>query len=307
MANPQVKSVPASRLSSVDIAMLSVVLIWGINSPIVKFSIHGWDPLAYNAIRFTAAAVVTFLYVAFTDKDWRLKPGDFWYVAILGLVGNGIYQTLYVESISRTTASNVSLIIAMSPLVVTIWGGLSKIDKVTAWVVSGTLVSVVGAILVIAANEGGLRFSGETFIGDLLAVGSMLCWGAYTVYAKPAINRVGSSLRVTAWAMLFGALTNLVIGIPALIRQDYAAATGLSLAGMTFSFLMSLAVGYVIYAWAVQRVGGARTAIYLNLSPIIAALSAAVLIGESWTLWQWVGAVLVVAGVTVAKLERAKS
>ncbi|HEY3368147.1 MAG TPA: DMT family transporter [Symbiobacteriaceae bacterium] len=299
----QTNTAPSSRLSTVDFAMLLVMLIWGVNAPIVKASLHGWDPLAFNAIRFPAAAIVTFTYVVITDKGWRLDRKDFWYVVVLGLVGNGLYQFLYVESISRTTASNTSLIIAMSPLVVTIWGGLAKTDRVTGWVVGGTLISVAGAALVVLAKAGGFAFSGVTFVGDVIAVGSMFCWGAYTVYAKPVINRVGSPLRVTAWAMLFGAMTNFAVGLPGLLRQDYSAITGASVAGMTFSFLLALALGYVTYNWAVQRLGGARTAIYLNLSPIIAGISSWLMINEGWAPWQWVGALLVIGGVTVAKME----
>jgi drug/metabolite transporter (DMT)-like permease len=302
-SEPQVAVASRSRITTVDLAMLSVALVWGINSTVVKSSLQGWDQLAFNAIRFTAAAVLLFGYVVLTDKQWRLSRRDLWRVLLLGLVGNGLYQWLFIEGIARTTASNTSLIIGMSPLVVTLWGAVTGIDRLTAWVTGGAVISVLGVSLVVLGQEGGFHLDGATMWGDLIALGAMVSWAAYTVYARPVITRVGSSLRVTAWAMLFGAVTNLLIGVPALLRQDYSLVSVGSVAGMAYSCLMSLVFGYVVYAWAVRRVGGARTAIYINLTPVIAALVAWVFIGEKWSAVQWAGAILVVGGVTVAKLE----
>lgn len=287
----------------VDVSMLLVAVIWGVNAAVVKGAIIGWEPLAFNAIRFSGAALIIFLYVVLTDKGWRLARRDFGYVVLLGLVGNGIYQWLFMEGIARSTASNTALIIGMSPLVVTLWGAISGLDRMTAWIMSGTVVSLVGVVLVVLGQHGGFHFGGPTITGDLITFCAMLCWAAYTVYARPVIERVGSSLRVTAWAMLFGAVTNLLLGIPALTRQDFSLVTAKSIVGMSFSGLMALVVSYVIYAWAVRRVGGARTAIYLNLTPILGATVAWLFLGESWSLLQWLGALLAILGVTVAKME----
>lgn len=295
------------RVTAVDLAMVSVAVIWGVNASVVKTALAGWDPLAFNAIRFGAAGVLLFVYVMMTDRNWRLERRDFWAVAGLGLVGNGLYQWLFIEAISRTTASNTALILAVSPLLVTLWGAVVKTDRITAWVAGGTAVSVGGVALVILGQHGGFHFGGTTFIGDLIALISMICWAAYTVYARPVIQRVGSSLRVTAWAMMFGAITNMIVGAGGLLRQDYTAITSASVWGMIYSGLLSLVFSYVVYAWAVQRVGGTRTAIYLNLVPVLAALVAWIWLGEQWAPLQWLGAVLVIGGVTVAKLEGARS
>ncbi|HWI65169.1 MAG TPA: DMT family transporter, partial [Symbiobacteriaceae bacterium] len=105
---------------TVDLALISVALIWGINAPIVKAALVGWNQLAFNAIRFPVAGILLFIYVVWTDKGWRLNRHEFWHVVLLGLIGNGLYQWLYIEAVPRTSASNVAIIIALSPLVVTL-------------------------------------------------------------------------------------------------------------------------------------------------------------------------------------------
>ncbi|HWI52757.1 MAG TPA: DMT family transporter [Symbiobacteriaceae bacterium] len=292
--------------AAVDLALISVALVWGINASVVKASLAGWDQLAFNAIRFSAAAILLFLYVMATDKGWRLSRQDFWHVAVLGVVGNGLYQWLYIEAVPRTTASNVSIIIALSPLLVTLWGMLNGIERRSGWVAAAAAASVGGVAMVILGAPGGFHLGGPNLKGDLIALLAMVCWAAYTVYARPVIDRVGSSLRVTAWAMLFGAVSNTLIGIPGLLHQDFGAVTPGSVAGMTYSALLSLLFGYVAFAWGVGRIGGAKTAIYTSLTPVFAAIVAGLFLHESWSGIQWVGAACVVAGVAMAKIESAR-
>lgn len=296
----------AARPYLVDVCMVSVALVWGINASVVKASLAGWDALAFNALRFAAAAVLIFFYVRFTDKNWRLSGGELWRVALLGLVGNGLYQWLFIEAIARSTASNTALMIGMSPLLVTLWGALAGTDRITRWLLGGTAVSIAGVCLVIWGQHGKFQFGAATITGDLIGLGATVCWAAYTVYARPVISRVGSSLRVTAWAMLFGALTNLLIGVPALLRQDWTTVTASSVMGMMYSCVMALGFSYIVYAWAVQRIGGARTALYVNLVPLFAATVAWLYLNERWTAPQWAGAILVIVGVSVARLEDRK-
>lgn len=292
------------RFGLVDIAMITVALIWGVNSSVVKVALVGWEPLAFNAIRFSGAALLLFAYVVATDKQWRLQRRDLAGVALLGLLGNGLYQWLFIEAISRTTASNTALIIGMAPLVVALWGAAIGTDRLTLWVGGGVLASVFGVALVVLGQHGGFSLGAATLRGDLIAIVAMSCWAAYTVYARPVIQRVGSSLRVTAWAMMFGAVTNLALGVPSLLRQDFSAVTAGSMVGMLFSGLFALVFSYVVYAWAVRQVGGARTSLYNSLTPVFAAVTAWLWLGENWAVVQWLGAVLVVVGVTVPKLER---
>lgn len=291
---------------TVDMALISVALIWGINASVIKSALVGWNELAFNALRFSAAAALLFLYVRFTDKDWRLSRADFWRVAVLGLVGNGLYQWLYIEAVPRTSASNISVIIAMSPLLVTLWGMLTGIERRSGWVMAAAAASVTGVVMVILGEPGGMHLGGPNLKGDLIALGAMVCWASYTVYARPVIDRVGSSLRVTAWAMLFGAVSNMVIGIPGLLQQNFSVITATSVWGMVYSALGSLVYGYVVFAWGVGRIGGARTAIYTSLTPVFAAIIAGLFFNESWSLLQWTGAAIGVGGVALAKYQGAQ-
>lgn len=305
MALETLRSHPA-RFTAVDLALVGVAFAWGTNASVLKGALTGWDPLAFNALRFGAAALLTFTYMWVTDPDWVLSRADLGRVALLGLIGNGLYQWLFIEAIHRSTASNTMLFLGLSPLVVTLWSAGAGLERMTAWVLGGAAISLSGVALVLLGQEGGLRFSAASVTGDLFGFAAMLCWAAYTVLARPIIARVGSSLRVTAWAMLFGASTNLLISFSSLRTQNFATAPGISWIGMGYSALVALVFGYLAYTWGVKQLGSARASVYINLVPIIAAAVAWVMLGETWTAWQWAGALLVILGVTAAKMESAR-
>jgi drug/metabolite transporter (DMT)-like permease len=69
------------------------------------------------------------------------------------------------------------------------------------------------------------------------------------------------------------------------------------------SSLLALAFAYMIWYTAVQRIGSSRTAIYSNLTPIVAMVVAAIWLGEHVGGAQVLGAVTILGGVFVTRLS----
>ena len=68
-----------------------------------------------------------------------------------------------------------------------------------------------------------------------------------------------------------------------LLRTDWAAISRTSWMLMVASSLLALAFSYMVWYTAVQKIGSARTAVYSNLTPIVAMIVAAVWLGEQIT------------------------
>ena len=71
---------------------------------------------------------------------------------------------------------------------------------------------------------------------------------------------------------------------------------------MAASSLLALAFAYMIWYTAVQRIGSARTAIYSNLTPVVAMIVAAIWLGETISGAQIVGAAMILSGIAVNRL-----
>ena len=70
--------------------------------------------------------------------------------------------------------------------------------------------------------------------------------------------------------------------------------------------MLAVTIGYTLWYSSVQRVGNARTAIFSNLTPIVATLFAWVALGDALTPLQLLGAAIVLVGLIVTRRGRAK-
>ena len=66
--------------------------------------------------------------------------------------------------------------------------------------------------------------------------------------------------------------------------------------------VLALGFSYIVWYTAVQKMGSSRTAVYSNLTPIVAMIVAAIWLDEAITRTQIAGAALILSGVALTRL-----
>lgn len=295
-------AVPPSRrpaLSASDWAMLLVALIWGANFAVMKLALDSIPPLAFSALRFASATAVLWAIVWWREGRAALPKGALWPLVWLGVVGNTLYQLGFILGLARSTATNTALIIAGVPAVVAVLGTLLGIEGTTARQRWGIALGIAGVALVVLA-KGGLSLGTGTLGGDLFTFGAMLCWSVYTLGLRTLPDGI-SPLRVTAWTMLTGTPGLVVVGLPELRALDWSGLPLAAWASLAYAAGLSLVLAYILWNTSVRVVGTNRTAIYMCVSPLFAALVAWLLLGETLSPLQAVGGVAVLAGVLLSR------
>ncbi len=294
-----------------DLLMLSAVLIWGINFTAVKFALREFSPMAFNGVRFSLATVtmsLILLWQAWTGRNpdllW-LPRRDWLRVGLLGLLGNTLYQLLFITGINFTTPANSSLLMATAPIWVAVVGFLLRIERISRLMWGGILLSFAGMVVLILGGEGRLSLSSSTLPGDLMLLGCAILWAVYTTISKPFLGRY-SPLKLTTWTMITGTLPLVLICLPAILRQDWRAISWVGWSALFFSAFLAVVVGYLVWYTSVQRVGNARTAIYSNLTPVFAIAFAWLTLGSTLTWLQACGALIVLAGLVLSRRGRVK-
>ena len=219
---------------------------------------------------------------------------------MLSLIGNFVYQLLYIHGLARSRAGNTSLILATAPIFVAIIGTLAKQEKLRGWNWLGILVSFSGLYLLVAGSGAGLTWGSETLLGSLLVLAAASTWGLYTVLLKPLLQRY-SVTKATAWIMTATTPLLVLTAIPDMLLQDWSAVSVESWVGLLFSAAVAIALSYVIWNSGVRRVGSARTAVYSYLTPLISVVVAWMFLGEAMRPVQAFGAVAIVVGVALGR------
>ncbi len=287
--------------SRLDLLLLLMVGIWGANFSAIKYALRDFPEASFNAMRLVLAGAVFLVAILRLDQQPALTRRDWATLIGLALVGTVLYQLFFLAGIARTSVANSALMFGCTPVAVAIMSSIAGHERLTMARWAGAALSLAGIYALVGHRA---ELSAATLMGDLLVFCGMLCWSLYSVAAQPLLKR-HSPLVVTGWAMVIGAALYGAVALPSLIRTDWGRISALSWVLMAASSLLALALSYMIWYTAVQRIGSARTAVYSNLTPIVAMIVAAVWLGERITSQQLLGAGLILSGIAVTRLNTA--
>jgi len=295
-----------ARFSAVDVALVVMSFVWGLNFTAVKGALADFQPLTFNAIRFGTSSLFLLGLLWLRERSIGVHRKDLARFVLLAIIGNTAYQLFFIHGIALTTATNSALILATTPIFVILFGALLDVEKVTSRVVQGVILSFLGVVMIVLGSGNTLTFSDQSLLGDLLIVANPICWSIYTVLSKPMLKEY-SPLKLTAVTMAIGAVPLVLVALPSLNQQNWTAISMNSWLGLAFSAFFAIGLGYVIWYTGVSRIGSARTSLYDNLVTVFAVASAWILLGENMTVIQIAGAVLVFVSLyAVRRKSRSK-
>ena len=146
----------------------------------------------------------------------------------------------------------------------------------------------------------GVDMSAQTFRGDLLMMGGVLCWSLYSVASQPILKR-HSPLVVIALTFSIGAALYVLTLSPVLLATEWRTISGFSWLMMLTSALLALNLSYWIWYTGLKRLGGSRTSVYSYLTPVVAMIVAAIWLGEPVSSNQISGAVAIFSGLLITR------
>ncbi len=284
-----------------DLGLLLIVLIWGVNFSVLKVLLRELEPLALNALRFPMAAVALWILVRRLDGSSKPDPEDLLRIITLGLLGNVAYQLCFIFGVDSTFAGNASLLLATTPVWTLFLSSVSGHERPGGWVIIGVAGTLIGIFMVITGSRDAGTLASPTSRGDLLILIASMLWAMYTVGGRKPVTRYGA-LRVTAWTLWVATPIIFFMGLPGLMRTDLRTITPEAWIGVTYAGLLGIGLAYLLWYRAVERIGNNRTAVYSNLVPVAALITAWIWLGEVPTTLQLIGAAVILVGLTLARL-----
>ena len=289
-----------------DLSLLLMALIWGVNYTSVKYGTGLVAPLAFNGVRVTLAAV-SLVVVAQIASAWFGIEREGWparreaiALLLLGTLGNGVYQILFVEGIARTRAGDAALLISASPAFIAIIGRIRGSERVSPRGVAGIALSILGMGLVVVGTADTGPSRRATLLGDSLLLISSLCWSVYTVYLQPYTHRIGG-IHLSALTMIGGMVPLLLVAAPSMVATNWSALPMLAWGSVAYSGLFALVIAYLFWYHGVRVLGPTRTAMYSNLQPVFALAVAWLVLGEGITGWEIAGAASIITGLLLTR------
>lgn len=283
-----------------ELGLLALVLIWGVNYSVLKAVLDTLDPLALNALRFPLAAAL--LAVVMTRLPGSpVEPRDRVPLFLLGILGNVVYQMAFILGIESTLAGNASLLLATSPVWTVLLSAALGHESPNALVFLGSAVTLGGMALVILGGGHALGLGHGTLKGDTLLAAAAVLWSCYTVASGRYVRRYGA-IKVTAWTLWVGTPFLVLLGVPSLLSLSWTSVSAWVWGGVAYAGLFAIGTAYLLWNRGVRNLGNSRTAIYSNLVPVTALITAWLWLGEVPTALQATGAAVILGGISLARV-----
>ncbi len=289
------------RARRADVAMSLIILVWGTNYIVAKDALSHLPPLAFNAIRFSLGLPVMALAARQAPGGIRVARQDVLRLIGLGMLGPLGYQFFFIQAIDRTTSTNTALLTSTAPMWTAVFSLLAGILVFRRPMLVGMAMSVTGVSLVVVGGSGsGFSLSHGALIGSGLALIAALVTALYNIQIKPLVDRYGS-ITVAVW--VYGVT---VIGLTITAAPDLLTLSAHNLPvrvwpNLFYSGVMSVGLGFLVESYAIKHIGPTRMSSYSNFTPIIAAISGILVMGDPLTIALLIGGALTMVGVLLVR------
>jgi drug/metabolite transporter (DMT)-like permease len=282
-----------------DSLLLLMATIWGVNYSSVKYAGNAFGSLTFTWMRVLVATLTLLVAVLLQRKQWPARP-DVLRLLGLGVIGNGLYQLLFVFGVSRTRVGSAALILAAAPAFIAIMSWLRGVEKIHVRAWGGIILSIVGVSIVMLGSATGGMSGQDSVLGVFLVFCGVLCWSVYTVGMQPLTHRV-EAVQLSALTMM-GGMIPLAFATPFAVSSIASAhVSAIAWWCVLYSSVISIGIAYLFWYRGIRVLGPTRTSVYGNLQPIVAILTGWALLSEAPTMWQLVGAATIIGGIFLTR------
>ena len=289
-------------------AIIACVLFWGFSFISIKIAVAVFPPMTLGAIRFAMALVVLYFIKKKTAPYEKIERKDIPFLVGASITGVTLYFFFENNGVSLIPASEASIIIGAIPVITliaeSVRGKIASRRNIGSES-NGLILPALGAVISLAGVGlvAGVSFAlSGTALGYVYMAGACFSWVCYSFLTRPLFTR-RSRICIVFWQSAIGFLGFLPFAFFEALSLKAASwqMPGLWVWGhVIFLGICCSALGYWLYAQALEVLGVGTSSLFINFIPVVSAIGGFFILGERLRPLQWLGAVLVLAGVYLA-------
>lgn len=290
------------------IPFLLVSLIWGSTWLVIKDQISEVPPSWSVSYRFMIAAAAMFVLVALRRTTFRLDRTGHVLAMILGIFQFSFNFNFVYYAELFITSGLVAVLFALLMVPNAVLGRIFIGQKISGQFIAGSAIAAVGIALLFWHE-----YQSSTASLDQVLLGLVLTFGGILSASIANVMQAGERLKsyplltVLAWAMLWGAVINIVISWATVGPPTYETRSTYW-AGIIYLGVIGSVVTFPLYFAIIREIGPGRAAYSSVLVPIVAMILSTMFEGFEWTILPAIGAVIAMLGLIVAlKAKKVKS
>ncbi len=266
----------------------------------VSDALVGYPVFTAQAMRYAVAAIVLFLAVRMTGRNIPMPHGRDWiWLVLLAATGQALYNVAVVNGVSHAEPAAIAVLVGLVPVVFIIAEAIRLRQRPRTSMILGVALVIAGATLVQGTGH-------TSTLGVAWALLALACEGAHTLLAVPVLRRLGP-IGVTVHSCWIAAVQLTVVSVIVDGADAVAAPSPPVFLAIGYLAVIVTALAFVLWYFAVQRLGASTAGLFAGLIPLSAAVSGMVVGLTTISPAVLGGAVLVGTGIVIALLRQAQS
>jgi O-acetylserine/cysteine efflux transporter len=277
------------------LAML-VVVVWGLNFVVIKMGLHNMPPLLLAGLRFLLVAFPALLFVARPRIPFRLLA------AYALTISFGQFAFLFSAIKFGMPAGLASLVLQAQAFFTIILGAFAFRERLQTKQIAGITLAVIGVLILIEGSLGGEHVA---LLGFMLTLAAAFSWACGNIFNKKIMQLASRPpiMSLVVWSALIPVIpffvASLLMDGPAVMLQSLVAIDFVTVASLVYLAFVATIIGYGIWGSLLGRYETWRVAPLSLLVPVVGMASAALLLDETLSATQLVGAALIMAGLYI--------
>jgi drug/metabolite transporter (DMT)-like permease len=232
--------------------------------------------------------------LAILRRERLPQAGDWPRFAFYGLIA-ALHFILYIASLEYTTIAHSLALIYTAPVFVAIFSWIYLKERLAPRKWIGILIAVAG-VAILAGFEPEL--DGNMLFGDLLALGSAICFAIYSVVGRSQRDR----FQLFAYAGSVYMVAALYLLPPALLNLSPDGYTWTAIASIVALGVLPLGIGHTLYNAALRRVSATSVNLIATQEVTGGVLLGILLLNEIPSFNSILGALITLAGIVLVLL-----
>ena len=285
------------------LAVMGTNLFFAANFSLIKFiSPSLIKPIGLNVVR-VGLSLVFFWLASLTEKNTpSIRKKDLGRFILCGATGVALNQMLFLKGLTMTSTVHASLLMLVTPILVTIFALWVLKEHFTIYKAVGLALGIGGAALLVLQKQNSGQ--GNDYLwGDILIIINATSYSAYFILVKPLMKHY-SPLHVIRWVFSFGFLMILPFGFQDTINIDWNLFEWQHYAALFTIIFFGTFLGYFFNAYGIQHIGAGNAGSYIYTQPVFAVLIAIVLLGETMSWDKVLAGLLIFAGVFLVSKKK---
>ncbi len=290
-----------SKNSTAYILLILTTIFWSGNFIVGKAaSMYEIPPFSLNFFRWFFAGLIL---MPFTIKELINKKNyifdNIGFFIILGITSITIFNSIVYYSLYYTQVISGVLMISTIPVWIIFISSILNIERTNIFQIIGVALSLTGVVFIITKADLELIKNLDFNKGDLTMVIAMFSWALYSALLKKRKYEISqiSLLQVVI-------ITGLIFLIPIyFIEMNLGNTIKLGkpfYLTLTYVVLFPGLASFFFWIKGIALIGANRAGAFLHLMPIFGAIMAMIIFGEKFMFYHFLGAIFIVAGITLS-------